>query len=641
MKKSNFFTRTTTYGGIVVIYALLSLPFFRFRFPDGFSELRLTGLLPAAAGLLYGFPGALCCALGNLLGDIAGGLDAYWAVGFFGNFLAGWIPYKLWHVLFTGKGQEVRYLDSAGSVLKFALVSFVGACIYAGVIGAGGQLSGGFSFGQFFLPVALQYYSLSILGGMLIFHICTFVFHIVPHIPCEAYEYKKRLAALDYIVCAVLVITVGVLLAVTGKGGTENTYGPEVLSVMFWLLSVVLAVVPFKRTSKKMDGKARYCKVTGLAAQFITIFLLTLCCFFIFITTLCFRLLYVDFKDSGLSADKMSVLWLRLIISGAVAATVFIVVLSLILRVMQKKVVGPLGAAADYAGAFADGQNLKEEELCLETTGNELDDLGASINTMAGDIRRYVEDIRLKTEREGRMSAQLEIARTIQLGMLPDGFAGTGFGIVPYICPAREVGGDFYFFHQLNEDRVLVGIADVSGKDVSAAMFMARTKTLVDAYAGMPPGQMLMSMNEVLLNGNDAMMFVTLFAAVIDRETHIMTYANGGHNAPVYYNCGHTIWLDDEADLVIGVSGEMEYREHVLPIAEDFRLFIYTDGVNEAQNEKGEFFGDERIMKTARQAFEEQVSDEELIRRMEQTLGEFVKGAEQSDDITMVAVSLG
>lgn len=640
MKKSEKIPQPLIYLSIAAVYFVLSLPFTSFKFPDGFSELRLTGLLPAAAGLLYGLPGALACAVGNLVSDIVSGLDIYCIFGFLGNFLAGWLPYKLWHTLFAGKGEEIHYVDSAGTVLKFALVCAISACGEAGVIAAGGQMLGGFSFASFFIPVALQYYALSVLAGLLVFHVCVSVFHLTPHIPEDAYKYKRKWPALEYILCAVLVVVTLFLSWFTWNASEQNEAVAGVLSAVLMAVALIVALLPFKRGSQRAPEEKAYQAVAGLKAQFITLFLVTLCGFFLFFTTMCFRLLYVDFRNSNLGEERLSLLWIRVILSGVVAATIFIIVMAAALKVIQRNVVDPIGKTAAYAGAFADGGELKQERLCLDRTGSEIDELGRSVNVMSEDIRRYVEDIKTKTAREEYMAAQLGIARSIQLGMLPGRWTGTGFGLVPYIRPAKEVGGDFYYFKQQDEGRVFVCIADVSGKDVSAAMFMARTKTLIEAYADLPPGQMLTRINEALSDGNDAMMFVTLYAAVIDKETLRMTYANAGHNPPVYYDAGRACWLEDEPDPPLGIMGGMEYEEHFLEISREFRLFIYTDGVNEAQDKAEEFFGNERIIETVEDAAVTGLTDEGLIERMEEKLLAFTKDAEQSDDITMMAVSI-
>ena len=117
--------------------------------------------------------------------------------------------------------------------------------------------------------------------------------------------------------------------------------------------------------------------------------------------------------------------------------------------------------------------------------------------------------------------------------------------------------------------------------------------------------------------------------------THLDVYKR-----QVYYSAGHAAWLEDEPDPPLGIMEQIQYQQHVLEITREFRLFIYTDGVNEAQNAEEEFFGNERILQTVEDAALMGLSDEELIKRMDEELISFTQDAEQSDDITMMAVSI-
>lgn len=626
---------------IGLLYFILALPVAGLNFADGYSEIRFTGLLPMAAGMLCGFPGALACALGNFAGDLASGLDIYCVFGFAGNFLMAWLPYKLWHTLFFSKNHLPQYLGSPGSIFKFVLISIVSCCGSVGVIAAGGQLLRGFSFGGFFLPVSLQYYDFSLLGGMLIFQICLTVFHLTPHIPKKAYSriYHPKRYIIDYLLAGILVAASCALAVITAGAEIKSSPAITALCLLIMASSAALACLPMARDKECAENKNAHLFSTGLQAQFVTIFLLILCLILVIVTTASFRLLYMDFKTLTGGEGNILLLPLRVMGTVAIVGTFFIIVLPMLLRAIQRKVVDPIGAAAAYTGRFVEGGELEDEPLVFEKAGNEIDDLGGSINVMADNIRSFIEDIRLRTVKEEKLAAELNVARNIQQGLLPDTWTGTGFDLAPYIKPAKEVGGDFYHFSQLDEDRVFVCIADVSGKDISAAMFMVQAKTLMEASCQLPPDQMLTKVNDTLSASNQAMMFVTVFAAVLDKKTRRMTYANAGHNPPVCFNDGQVLWLDQETDFVLGPMEGTNYQQHTLDMAEDFKLFIYTDGVNEAENAKHEFFGNDRLFARVGHFMKEGYSCEQLVNELSQELETFAKGAQQSDDITMLAVS--
>ncbi|MEG2323919.1 MAG: SpoIIE family protein phosphatase [Anaerovoracaceae bacterium] len=627
---------------IGALYFVLTLPLAGLTFDDGYSQIRFTSLMPMAAGMLFGFPGALSCALGNLVGDIYSGLDIYCIFGFLGNFLMGWLPYKLWHTLFFFDNHTPKYLETSNSIVKFVSISVITSCASVGTIAAGGQLLQGFSFGTFFLPVSLEYYDLSLLGGILIFQICLTVFGIKPRIPQKAYakKYQRRRFTIDYILAGVIVISSIIVTSLTFNLKLQDSTMINSLCAAILICSVILACLPIDRGPKGEKVEEKYIPVIGMKSQFVTIFLLILCAFLVVFTIVCYRILSVDFRyfTAGLGTD--SLLWNRIIIGVAVAGTSLILVLHLLLTTIERRVIKPVEGVTEYARQFLAGDKIDNDKLTILRAGNELDDLGESVNVMTDNIRDFIEDIRQRTAKEERMAVELSVARNIQQGLLPEDWHGTGFDLVPYIKPAREVGGDFYHFSQLDEDRIFICIADVSGKDISAAMFMVQAKILIEANCNLPADEMLTLVNNTLSRSNKAMMFVTAFAGIIDRKNKTISYGNAGHNPPICLNNGKVCWLDDYADFVLGPMEDVEYKLTTMQIGDDFTLFIYTDGVNEAENKDHKFFTDKRLFQSVNESMKKKCSCEELIKQLESELGEFTKDAKQSDDITMLAVKI-
>lgn len=647
MEWKNFTKSIVLYISIGVLYFLFALPFLTVVFPDGYTQVRFTGLLSMAIGLLFGAPGALACALGNLGGDLYSGFDIYCIFGFFGNFCMAWLPYKLWHTLFINHTKPLHYLDSPGSVLKFALISMISSCASVGIIAAGGQLLNGFSFGKFFISVGLQYYDFSILGGMLLFHICISVFRISPHIPQVVYgrSYKKGAYLPDYILTIFVVVLSLSLAAFTLLPQAINILSELAMSVLCILLLVscaALALLPMGRGEKDENAaeEKQYTAVEGMKAQCIIGFMVMLCCLLCFSIFTSYRLLYNDYLLYGSDIGGFSIIYVRVAISVAIAASALIVFLSLILRLISMKVVEPVELVATYTRKFVEDGELHIKPLLINRTGNELDDLAKSVNIMAEDIRNYMEDIRIRTIKEQKMAAELSIARTIQQSLLPKPWDGSGFDLEAYIKPAREVGGDFYHFVKLDESRIFICIADVSGKDISAAMFMVKAKTLMEAACDRSPDEMLEYVNDELSKGNNAMMFVTAFAAVADRKQKKLFYANAGHNLPVCRNGGKLEWLDNEADFVLGPTAGTTYQLHTMDIKDDFNLLIYTDGVTEAESLAEGFFGGDRLIKQLENTLKESSYSRDIINDTANALEIFTSGAEQSDDITMLALAL-
>ena len=232
------------------------------------------------------------------------------------------------------------------------------------------------------------------------------------------------------------------------------------------------------------------------------------------------------------------------------------------------------------------------------------------------------------------------MARKIQLSILPKSLP-TREGVVvdAVILPAREVGGDFYDFFQIDERRVGVTIADVSGKGVPAAFFMLIARTLLRATAlfGLAPSACLTKVNDILSAENDQMLFVTLFYGILDIETGRFTYANAGHNWPVTLHAdGSVAMLDGTGGTALAVIEGLAFEEKSIDLAPGDLMLLYTDGVTEAFNPASEEFSDARLR--------------DLVATMGQTptwnvphmvLGAvkaFEDGTQQSDDITCVVL---
>lgn len=245
-------------------------------------------------------------------------------------------------------------------------------------------------------------------------------------------------------------------------------------------------------------------------------------------------------------------------------------------------------------------------------------------------------------EEQARLHSELEIAARIQTGLLRHDFAEIesklGIGIAAFMEPAKEVGGDFYDVFLISDKRACVVMADVSGKGVPAAMFMAMAKTHIKNYGmlDMPLQELMYRVNNRLCEDNPEEMFVTAFVGIFDMDQEVMTFVNAGHNRP--YLCrenGVFTQLACSSDLVFGLWEERKYREQTVEFKKGTRFFLYTDGVTEAENEAEDMFGDDGLCETLNRHSGEgdakRFSDQ-----VYKDLERFVGNAAQTDDITML-----
>ena len=306
-----------------------------------------------------------------------------------------------------------------------------------------------------------------------------------------------------------------------------------------------------------------------------------------------------------------------------------------------KKVAKPLKQLAASADEVAKGhfdtklpQMKHKDEICQ---------LRDSFENMQHSLTKYVAELRDATAQKAAIESELKVAHDIQMSMLPKTFPPYperhDLDIYGSLTPAKGVGGDLFDFH-IRDEKLFFCIGDVSGKGVPASLYMAVTRSLfrnVSTYASQP-ADIVTALNNAQVEGNDTNMFVTLFVGALDLQTGLLTYCNAGHDAPLLV--GRDVGeLPCEPNLPIGVIADFQFKNQEIRLDPGTTIFLFTDGLNEAENAEHAQFGDVRIWKTAQKMLAEQRHQpKELIGEMTDKVHQFVGDAEQSDDLTMLAI---
>jgi sigma-B regulation protein RsbU (phosphoserine phosphatase) len=302
----------------------------------------------------------------------------------------------------------------------------------------------------------------------------------------------------------------------------------------------------------------------------------------------------------------------------------------------------PLGFLSESAQEVSKGNF--EAPLPTFKHNDEVAQLRDSFGAMQQSLKQYVEDLKVSTAAKASMESELNVAHSIQMSMLPKTFPAfpdrKDIELYASLTPAKAVGGDLYDFF-IHDEKLFFCIGDVSGKGVPASLVMAVCRTLfrnISAHTD-EPSHIVEAINVNLSEGNDNCMFVTLFVGVLDLPTGKLRYCNAGHDAPILINeeIGekHEEFLPGNHNCPVGLMPSKKYSEHEMMIPFGMTIFLYTDGLTEAENVDKELFGMERIKEVITDFMG---SPQELIEAMTTAVHQYVGDIEQSDDLTLLAI---
>ena len=301
---------------------------------------------------------------------------------------------------------------------------------------------------------------------------------------------------------------------------------------------------------------------------------------------------------------------------------------------------------AVIVSAYGDMENIRTAmnrgAFDFVTKPIDFTDLEVTINKTIGQLHIIKQAIK---EHEQLISFQqdLNIAARIQQSILPRTFPPfphrKEIDLYAMMVPAKEVGGDFYDFFFLDDDRLAVVVGDVSGKGIPAAIFMALSRTVLKAIASRVgnPGECLRQVNEMLIPESDTAMFVTIFYAVLDTRTGELTFSNGGHNPPYLVTAsGDVTPFEYVGGPIIGKIPGLSFDSKTITLMPGDSIFMYTDGVTEAMDPSRNLFDDPRLIASLKRGKDLQLTD--LLQSVQSELKAFAATEPQSDDITMLSM---
>ena len=336
-------------------------------------------------------------------------------------------------------------------------------------------------------------------------------------------------------------------------------------------------------------------------------------------------------KDVFGDINKLANIFILVLLLGAI-------VLYFVVKCIIKRESQPITEFTYSALSMAKGNF--QASIPEVKTKDELLRLRNSLSYMQESVGSYIGELRSTTAANERFESELNVARNIQLGMVPTDFPKMdAVELFARLIPAREVGGDLYDY--CVKDNVLYfAVGDVSGKGVPAALLMAICRSVVHFVSelDLTMRERMEHVNRILCDGNENSLFVTLFWGRLDLITGELQYCNAGHNPIVVIPpIGEPYFLKAKANFVTGLFAEFSYADEVLTLPHGSRLIVYTDGVSEAETAKKELYGDDRLLAYASQV-DVLASTEETVNGLYDSVKSFTKDNEQNDDITIMSI---
>lgn len=331
---------------------------------------------------------------------------------------------------------------------------------------------------------------------------------------------------------------------------------------------------------------------------------------------------------------------------GKVIATIILLLMgigllvtSLISGLSTRRATRPLKYLATSAEEIAKGNfNTPLPEI---KQNDEIRLLRDSFEDMQHSLSSYIDKLTTATAQRASLENELDIARKIQMAMLPKTYPPyperNDIDIYGLLTPAKAVGGDMFDF-VLRDEQLFFCVGDVSGKGIPSALWMAMTVAVFRTQIANEnsPGKIVTTLNDALAERNELMMFSTFFLGVLDLKTGVLTYCNAGHEAPILLGEHQPEFMDVASNVPLGVTAGWNYTVQQITLAPGTTLFLYTDGLTEAENKDHAQFGRDHIVEVLTIP---STGAEMLVKEVEKSVQDFVGDAEQSDDLTLFAIN--
>ena len=582
------------------------------------------------SGLLFGPYGAIGSALGTFLCDFVRGYSLTISVlSEIVGFAISYLAYKLWYNNYKGRLEITRpKLNNTYNILLFIGITLICALLFS-------VLNGKLFY--IFYPDTIPITSLIEIRYFFNFINSSFVFGIIGiwlsnkinfiHIPKAS---QKKTDEKLYRILGILLLISLALTLIIDSSIVLNSY-----IVVFEL--IIISLILFAYLTKPITSDIVVRNSKSIPEEIMNIFHLTI----LFIITIGILMSYdhilITAVDNLLTISANEIMISMMILVDMLLLIFFIPSLG-VLKYIEIKVIEPILSFAKIEDFIHENEKIESEGLVniyskYVNEETEIGTLARSYTDLINFNNTYIENIHEIEGEKERIRAELDIATRIQAANLPTQAIVNEYYIVNgYSKPAKEVGGDFYDYYQLDEDNLAIVIGDASGKGVPAAILAMITQVLIKQLVKneLDPSNALYSLNNLLCENNSESMFLTLWLGIYNKTTKKLIFSNAGHNPPLIKENREFRYLDIDSGIVLGIMEDFEYINEEINITNE--LVLYTDGITDANNEENEMYGENRLL----DFFNEFKGNNDPIRPLLNDIHNFTRDAEQFDDMTLL-----
>lgn len=590
------------------------------------------GILFVSA-LLFGPYGAFGSVAGNFLCDILRGYNIQLAItSEIISFLVAYLAYKSWYGTFKRRNEVTRpKLNNT-----YNIVLFFGIIVLTGLLLA--LLNSNLAYIMYpetapkhdviILRYFLNYVNSSFIFGIIgiwFFEKIDFIF--IPEIASKKFNKKLyEILGLSIIFSLILSFVLNIYFISTELIIVET--------VIITLLIFVYSRKPINSIIMPKYGRT-------IPEEITDIFLLTTLIIMILSFIISYDMILISTIEQFLPLEKNEIALSMLTLTDIIVLIFFIPSVTVI-NYIENKIIAPILSFSEIERFIKENEKIETEGLVNIYSKyiyeqNEIGTLARSYTDLINHNNNYIENLREIEGEKERINAELEIATKIQASTLPtESIETNDFIVTGYSKPAKEVGGDFFDYYQLDDDNLAIVIGDASGKGIPAAILSMITQVIIKQILihEQDPSEILYSLNNQLSENNPESMFLTLWLGIYNRQTKKLTFSNAGHNPPLIKENNEFKYLNVDSGIVLGIMEDFNYLREEKTLTDEF--ILYTDGITDANNSDNEMYGEDRLLKFLNE-FE---SDDDPIIPLLNDISSFTKDEKQYDDMTLLYLKI-